>query len=254
MRGPFDRRALPAFRSHICACAPRPARVCRLPLSRQSSARLQTFALHPRPGDAMTDAGPPWPGPNPALPHTQAPPPPHDAPPPPPLTPEQRAERKVQMILDKLDPERLGGITIGEDGVEVCGFNYRTVLDAWEAAKLMALAGSGISPWLRNNPGGCLYIITRAMQLRMDPYSIANWSYEVEQKAAPSGSRGRPATLLRSSTGARRSRNAYATRSSARATSAVAKCGRRSSARTIRGHLSARRWRSCAGPMARRCG
>jgi hypothetical protein len=132
----------------------------------------------------MTDAGPPWPGLNPALPHTQAPPPPHDAPPPPPppLTPEQRAERKVQMILDKLDPERLAGITIGEDGVEVCGFNYRTVLDAWEAAKLMALAGSGISPWLRNNPGGCLYIITRAMQLRMDPYSIANWSYEVEQK------------------------------------------------------------------------
>jgi hypothetical protein len=120
----------------------------------------------------------PWPGPPP----DKSAPPPAAEPPPTPAVPAAPPRGKEALILDRIDPSRLAEVEMGELPTQLVGLNINNVLEAWEFAKIMALAGSALPPWLRNNPGGCMYVIARALELRMSPYGIANWSYEVENK------------------------------------------------------------------------
>jgi RecT family len=57
------------------------------------------------------------------------------------------------------------------------GIVPRTWGEAMEFAKLMAISGAAVPKWLRNNPGGCLAICSRALRWRMEPFAVAEKSY-----------------------------------------------------------------------------
>jgi hypothetical protein len=98
-------------------------------------------------------------------------------------TGQTRDQRQSLLIDAKLDSERIGEMTIGgSQPGELVGVKFASMLEVMEFAKLMALADTAVPPHLRNKPGSCLAITIRALQLKMDPFTVANWSYEVEQK------------------------------------------------------------------------
>jgi hypothetical protein len=94
----------------------------------------------------------------------------------------EKAERKQSLVGQSLDQDRIRAIELGAPG-EISGIpKFDSMLQVMEFAKLMALADSAVPPHLRGNPGACLAITIRALELRMSPFTVANWSYEVEQK------------------------------------------------------------------------
>jgi hypothetical protein len=98
-------------------------------------------------------------------------------------TGQTREQRQSLLIDSKLDSERIGEMTIsGSQPGELVGVKFASMLEVMEFAKLMALADTAVPPHLRNKPGSCLAVTIRALQLQMDPFTVANWSYEVEQK------------------------------------------------------------------------
>jgi hypothetical protein len=94
----------------------------------------------------------------------------------------ERDDRRAEKVLEKINPELLGDLEMGEKPGQLVGLNIGTVLQGWEFAKIMALGGSTVPKWMRGNPGGCMFIIARALELRMSPYAISGWAYEVEAK------------------------------------------------------------------------
>jgi hypothetical protein len=97
-------------------------------------------------------------------------------------TGQTREQRQSLLIDSKLDSERIGEMTIGgSQPGELVGVKFASMLEVMEFAKLMALADTAVPPHLRNKPGSCLAVTIRALQLKMDPFTVANWSYEVEQ-------------------------------------------------------------------------
>jgi RecT family len=96
---------------------------------------------------------------------------------------QSREQRTAGLIEGKLDIDRIGQLTVtGKAPGEMVGIAFQSMLEVMEFAKLMALADSGVPPHLRNKPGNCLAIVTKSIRLRMDPFEIAEVSYEVEQK------------------------------------------------------------------------
>jgi RecT family len=96
---------------------------------------------------------------------------------------DTRERERASLIDQKLDGERLGELAItGKLPGEMVGVQFTTMLEVMEFAKLMSLADSGVPPHLRNKPGNCLAVLTKAIRLRMDPFELAEVSYEVEQK------------------------------------------------------------------------
>ena len=55
---------------------------------------------------------------------------------------------------------------------------------AMEMAKMMAVANVGVRKHLRGNPGACLSVCLQAMEWGMNPFSVANKSYEVNDQIA----------------------------------------------------------------------
>jgi hypothetical protein len=99
------------------------------------------------------------------------------------MSDQGRDQRQSLLIDAKLDAERIGEMTIsGSQPGELVGVKFQSMLEVMEFAKLMALADTAVPPHLRNKPGSCLAVTIRALQLKMDPFTVANWSYEVEQK------------------------------------------------------------------------
>jgi hypothetical protein len=62
------------------------------------------------------------------------------------------------------------------------GLAPQTAGEAMELAKMMAVSGAAVPPWLRNNPGGCLAICFRALRWQMDPFAVAEKSYLAKGK------------------------------------------------------------------------
>lgn len=60
------------------------------------------------------------------------------------------------------------------------GLRFDNAMQVAEAAKLMAMAGPLLPPWLQSNVGGCWAIIIRANELNISPLALANWSYITE--------------------------------------------------------------------------
>jgi RecT family len=60
---------------------------------------------------------------------------------------------------------------------EIGGVRLENLGQVMEFAKLMAVSGVAVPKWLRNNPGGCLAICSRALRWEMDPFAVAEQSY-----------------------------------------------------------------------------
>ena len=61
--------------------------------------------------------------------------------------------------------------------VKLGGVALENLGQVMEFAKLMAVSGIAVPKWLRNNPGGCLAICSRALRWQMDPFAVAEKSY-----------------------------------------------------------------------------
>ena len=87
------------------------------------------------------------------------------------------ASTRADLIERKIDRGIAGEITVSP---ETGGVDIRKLDQVMEAAKLMALSGSMIPTFLRENPGGCFGIIWKAVAWGMDPFAVASMAYEVE--------------------------------------------------------------------------
>lgn len=81
-------------------------------------------------------------------------------------------------IEDKLDHAVIASVEV-EDG---SGLNITQMAQVMEFAKLMALSGPAVPAYMRNNPGACLAICTRAVRWRFDPFFVAEKSYLAKLK------------------------------------------------------------------------
>lgn len=81
-------------------------------------------------------------------------------------------------IESALDRNTAGGIALSQKN----GLVIASMGEAMEFAKLMALSGSMIPKHLRNNPGGCLGICIQAYEWQINPYALAQKSYEVNDR------------------------------------------------------------------------
>ena len=79
-----------------------------------------------------------------------------------------------QKIEDKLDKVAAGNTEIQMD---LGGVKFQTMLEVMEFAKLMSLSQAAVPPHLRNNPGACLAICTKALRFRFDPFALAEHSF-----------------------------------------------------------------------------
>jgi hypothetical protein len=61
--------------------------------------------------------------------------------------------------------------------LEIGGVRLENLGQVMEFAKLMAVSGVAVPPWMRNNVGGCLAICSRALRWGMDPFAVAEQSY-----------------------------------------------------------------------------
>lgn len=86
---------------------------------------------------------------------------------------------RADLIERKIDRALADDITISR---ETGGVDIRKLGEVMEAAKLMALSGSMVPAFLRENPGGCFAILWRAYAWGMDPFAVASMAYEVKNK------------------------------------------------------------------------
>src|SRR6516225_17650 len=67
---------------------------------------------------------------------------------------------------------------------QAAGLSMETLAQVMEFAKLMAISDVAVPKYLRGNPGACLAIATQALEWRMSPFSVANKSYNVNDRIA----------------------------------------------------------------------
>jgi len=90
--------------------------------------------------------------------------------------------KRISLIEDRLDAERMAQVMLGSEPGDMVGVKFRSMMEIMEFAKLMAVSGVSVPPYLRGNPGACLAIVVRAHEIGMSPFFVANVSYEVENK------------------------------------------------------------------------
>jgi hypothetical protein len=86
---------------------------------------------------------------------------------------------EVSDIERKIDRAIAAPIVIN---AELGGVSLETMGQVMEFAKLMAVSGSAVPKYLRHNAGGCLAICSRALRWHMDPFAVAEKSYQVNNK------------------------------------------------------------------------
>lgn len=91
------------------------------------------------------------------------------------------AESRSTAIAERIDRDVMHGLAISEDG-RVPAFASMT--DVLEFAKVMAVSGIAIRGHLRNNPGACAAVIMQAQRWAMDPFTVGNKSYAVNDQLA----------------------------------------------------------------------
>ena len=77
-------------------------------------------------------------------------------------------------IEARIDRAVTGGIEIDEAAL---GLQLKTMNDAMEFAKWMALSKQAIPAFMRNEPGLCSAAVTRAIRWRLDPFFVAENMY-----------------------------------------------------------------------------
>jgi RecT family len=73
---------------------------------------------------------------------------------------------------------RASAITVHRSG----GLRFASAAEVMDFAKMMSIAGTHLPQYLRANVGGCLAIILQALHWEMDPFQVANKSYEVNNR------------------------------------------------------------------------
>jgi hypothetical protein len=86
---------------------------------------------------------------------------------------------RADLIERKVDRAITKDILISR---EAGGVDIRQLDQVMEAAKLMSVGDSMIPAHLREKPGACFGIIWKALAWGMDPFAVAEMSYEVENK------------------------------------------------------------------------
>lgn len=88
---------------------------------------------------------------------------------------------ELTKIEEKIDRTVAGATEIS---MEIGGIRFQSMMELFEMAKLMAVAEKAVPKHLRGNPGACLAVCIQALEWRMSPFSVANKSYEVNDRIA----------------------------------------------------------------------
>lgn len=89
------------------------------------------------------------------------------------------AVHDLARIEEKLDRVAVGNTAVSET---MGGLSFTTMSEVIEFAKLMSLSGNAVPKHLQGNPGMCLAVCVQAMEWRFSPFSVANKSYEVQNR------------------------------------------------------------------------
>ena len=89
------------------------------------------------------------------------------------------------MDLDKIE-QRIDRVALGATEVSdtTGGVSYKSLHEALEFGKLMAVTEIGVPKHLRGSVGGCVRIVMQAIEWRMSPWAVADKSYFVNDKIA----------------------------------------------------------------------
>lgn len=77
-------------------------------------------------------------------------------------------------IEEKLDKVAAGSTVID---MSLGGVRFQSMMELMEFSKLMSLAQSAVPVHLRNNPGACLAVCTKALRFGFDPFALAEHSF-----------------------------------------------------------------------------
>jgi len=86
---------------------------------------------------------------------------------------ESRVDKTVTGRMMAVAPSEFGGAIRPKD-----------MSECFETAKLMALSGFAVRPFLRNNPGACLAIVMQSLEWGMSPFAVAQKVYVVNDQFA----------------------------------------------------------------------
>lgn len=90
---------------------------------------------------------------------------------------------KLMQIERGIDRQVAGAMEIARTGGGFGVVAPRNVGELMEFAKMMAVSGVCVRPFLRGNPGACLAITMQAMKWGADPFAVANKAYLVKNKS-----------------------------------------------------------------------
>lgn len=79
-------------------------------------------------------------------------------------------------IEERLDKTAIANQTVD---MSIGGVTFSTMMEVMEFAKLMSLSREAVPPHLRENPGACLAICTRALRFGFDPFTLAEHSFSI---------------------------------------------------------------------------
>lgn len=89
-----------------------------------------------------------------------------------------------QKIEDKLDKAVAGATSID---MNLGGVRFASMIELMEFAKLMSLSGLAVPVHLRNNPGACLAVCTKALRFGFDPFALAEHSFSMRKSTKVNG-------------------------------------------------------------------
>lgn len=87
----------------------------------------------------------------------------------------------IAKIEEKLDKSVAGATEVS---MALGGIRFQSMMEVFEMAKMMAISGTAIPKHLRGNPGACLAVCVQALEWHMSPFSVAQKSYEVNDRIA----------------------------------------------------------------------
>lgn len=88
---------------------------------------------------------------------------------------------EIEKIEGKIDRVVAGAVPVD---MRMGGIQITSMMEVFEMAKLMAVSDKAVPKHLRGQPGACLAVCIQALEWHMSPFSVANKSYEVNDRIA----------------------------------------------------------------------
>lgn len=89
--------------------------------------------------------------------------------------------QEIAQIEGRIDKAIIGATPVN---MSLGGVQFTTMMELFELAKMMSVAGTAVPKHLRLNPGACLAVSIQALEWKMSPFAVANKSYEVNDRIA----------------------------------------------------------------------